>query len=271
MRGLARVVAAELTRVRRRSVLAAWLILAAVLAAMIATFVFTAAGSEGGIPQGAPGLSFPTMDQLTGATGPAAAVRSAATILGVVTLAFWAITASSDYPLGLIRLLAQAEPRRVRLLAGKVVALALVTAAATTVAVAATVVASPPLAESAGIDVSAWTSSTPDLVEAVGRAWLDTYLALLVWGVVGLAIAVVTRSSTVAIAGGVGYVLVVEGLLGVAAPDLADWLPGATLGALAQGGTAAVGFGTALALGAAYATAGLVAGAVTVARRDITD
>jgi ABC-type transport system involved in multi-copper enzyme maturation permease subunit len=271
MRGLGRVVTSELTRVRRRSVLAAWLILAAVLAAMIATFVFVAAGSEGGIPQGAPGLSFPTMDQLTGATGPVAAVRSAATILGVVTLAFWAITASSDYSTGLIRLLAQAEPRRVLLLAGKVVALALVTAVATTVAVAATLVVSPALAESAGVDTSGWTVSPADLAGAVGRAWVDTYLALLVWGVVGLAIAVVTRSSTVAIAGGVGYVLVVEGLLGIAAPDVADWLPGTTLSALAQGGTAAVGFGTALALGAAYAVAGLVAGAVTVTRRDVTD
>jgi hypothetical protein len=45
----------------------------------------------------------------------------------------------------------------------------------------------------------------------------------------------------------------------------------AALSALAQGGTAAVGFGTALALGAAYAVAGLVAGAVTVTRRDVTD
>ena len=48
--------------------------------------------------------------------------------------AIWAVVTASDYGSGLIRLLVAAEPRRWRLLAGKVVALVILTAAATTVA-----------------------------------------------------------------------------------------------------------------------------------------
>lgn len=271
MSGLARVVASELTRLQRRSVAVAWPAVTVVLTALIATFVFTAAGSGDGAPTEAPGLNLPSAVALEAASGLVAPLRSAATILGVVTLAFWAITASSDSSTGLVRLIVQAEPRRLRLIAGKALALALATAVVTTVGVIASVVVSPPLAGSAGISVDAWSASPAETIGEIAGAWLDVYLSLLVWGVIGLAVAVITRSATVAIAGGVGYVLVVEGLLGIAAPDLADWLPGATLAALAQGGTPTVTAGTALALGAAYAAAGLIAAGAVFRRRDVTD
>lgn len=271
MSGLLRVVASELTRLRRRSVAVAWPAVTVVLTALITTFVFTAAGADGGAAAEAPGLSLPSAGQLAEASGLVESVRSAATILGVVTLAFWAITASSDQSTGLLRLLVQAEPRRLRLLGGKVLALALVTAVIAVIAVVAAVVASPPLAGTAGIDVDAWGASPADTAGAVGRAWLDVSLSLLVWGAIGLTVAVVTRSATVAIAGGVGYVLVVEGLLGIAAPDVADRLPGATLSALARGGTETVDFGTALGLGLGYAVAGIAVAATVFRRRDITD
>jgi hypothetical protein len=82
---------------------------------------------------------------------------------------------------------------------------------------------------------------------------------------------VVARSSAAAIAVGVAYVLVVEALVTMAAEGASDWLPGATISALAHGGNPSVAYATAVLLGAGYATIGLAAAAVTFVRRDVTD
>jgi len=65
-------------------------------------------------------------------------------------------SAATDYSTGLIRILVQAEPGRIRLLAGKVVALIGWTAAATTVATIVTVCAAPVMAKVFGVSTDAW-------------------------------------------------------------------------------------------------------------------
>jgi len=189
-------------------------------------------------------------------------------MFGIVTLSLWAVVTAGDYSSGLIRLLVAAEPRRWRLLAGKVVALVIVTAAATTVAAIVNVFAVMPAAGAAGISTAAWGT---DLVSVVGSAWTNLFLALCVWGVLGLVIAVLARSAAVAISIGVGYVLVVESLVKMVKDAPADWLLGTTLGAVASGGTATVAYGTALALALGYVTLGLVLAGVVFVRRDVTD
>lgn len=77
--------------------------------------------------------------------------------------------------------------------------------------------------------------------------------------------------SVVAVAIGVGYVLVVESLIKMVDGAPSDWLLGTTLHAIASGGTAAVPFATALALGATYGIVGVVSAGVVLARRDVTD
>jgi hypothetical protein len=165
-------------------------------------------------------------------------------------------------------LLVAAEPRRWRLLAGKVGALLVVTAGATTVAAIVNVFAVMPAAGAAGISTAAWGT---DLVAVVATAWLNLFLALCAWGVLGLVIAVLTRSAAVSIAIGVGYLLVFESLVKMVKGAPSDWLLSTTLGALASGGTAAVSYGTALALALAYVTLGLVLAGVVFVRRDVTD
>jgi ABC-type transport system involved in multi-copper enzyme maturation permease subunit len=189
-------------------------------------------------------------------------------MFGIVTLSFWAVATASDYSSGLIRLLVAAEPRRWRLLAGKVGALLIVTAAATTVATTVNVVAVMPAADMANISTAAWGT---DLVEVVAGAWVNLYLSICVWGVLGLVIAVLARSAAVAISIGVGYVLVVESLIKMVGDAPSDWLLGSTLNAVAQGGTETIAYGTALALALGYVTAGLVIAGAVFVRRDVTD
>ena len=266
-----RATRSELTRLNHRSFRLGWLGLTTLLTAMFTTVVFTAASGGTPVPTSAPGGSFPSLAELIGPNGQVAGLGAAATILGVVTLAYWAISTASDYTTGLIRLLVQAEPHRLRLLGGKVLSLTAWTAVAATVATVVSVALSPLIAHATDLSTSGWNTHPGDVITMIASTWLNTFLALIVWGVVGLVIALLTRSSAVAISVGVGYVLVIEGAVRLVAANLADKLPGATLTALASGGTDNLSYGTAIGLGLTYATIGIGAAALTLVRRDVTE
>jgi ABC-2 type transport system permease protein len=258
----------ELARLRQPRLLIAWFGLMALFTVMVNTVMVTFVSGGGSLPPCAPGVAFPSLAELERPSGLMAGLAAASNLFGVVTLSFWAVVTASDYSSGLIRLLVAAEPRRWRLLAGKVFALLLVTAAAATVAAAVNVFAALPAAKGAGISTAAWGT---DLVRVFVGAWLDLFTALSAWGVLGLVIGVLSRSAAVAISIGVGYVLVVESLVKMVGSAPSDWLLGTTLNAVASGGTAAVGFGWALALTLGYVTLGLVVAGAVFVRRDVTD
>ena len=261
-------VRSELTRLRQPRLLVTWFGLMTLFAVMINTVMITVSTGGGRMPPGAPGVAFPTLAELESPSGLMSGLAAASSMFGVVTLSIWAVVTAGDYGSGLIRLLVAAEPRRWRLLAGKVVALVVLTAAATTVAAVVNVLAVMPAAGAAGISTAAWGT---DLVPVVAGAWVNLFLALCVWGVLGLVIATLARSAAVAIAIGIGYVLVVESMVKMLRDVPSDWLLGTTLGAVASGGTDAVAYGTALTLALGYVTLGLVIASAVFIRRDVTD
>ncbi len=258
----------ELTRLGQPRLLITWFGLMALFAILVNTIMVTFVSGGGSLPPGAPGVAFPTLAEMESPSGLMAGLAAASNMFGIVTLSFWAVATAGDYSSGLIRLLVAAEPRRWRLLAGKVGALLIVTAAATTVAAIINVLVVMPMAVPAGISTAAWGT---DLLEVVGGAWLNLYLSLCVWGVLGLVLAVLARSAAVAISIGVGYVLVFESLIKMVGDAPSDWLLGSTLNAVAEGGTDAIAYGTALALALAYVTLGLAISGAVYIRRDVTD
>ena len=258
----------ELVRMRRPRLLAAWFGLTALFAVMINTVMFSTVSSGVAMPPGAPGVSFPDAAALAGPDGLMAGLSAASTLFGVVTLSLWATLTATDYSSGLVRLLVSAQPHRWLLLAGKVAALAIVTAAATVVATTVNVLAAFPAAGAAGVSTSAWGTNP---LSSIAGAWIDAYAALLVWGVVGLVLAVLSRSAAAAIAIGVGYVLVVESIVKMAVGGEADWLPGSTLTALARGGTTSLAYASAVGLALLYVIIGLGLAGAVFTRRDVTD
>ena len=263
-----RVVRSELIRLRRPVILAAWFGLTALFAVMVSTIMFGTVAQGVELPPGAPGVRFPGALELSEPDGIVAGLAAASSLFGIVTLSMWGVATASDRSTGLIRILASAEPRRLRLLAGKVVALALMTAAATAIATVVVVMASLPAAPQAGIAVDAWLSGP---VPVIMSAYAQALAAQLVWGVLGLVVAVITGSAAAAIAVGVGYVLVLESIITMIPDVPTDWLLGTTLNALAAGGTASVSFASAVTLGAACGIIGLVTAGLVFTRRDITD
>ncbi len=263
-----RSVRSELVRLRRRGMLISWFALMALFAVMANTIMFSVAADGGELPAGAPGVAFPTAAELSSADGLMAGMSAASTMFGIVTLSFWAIAVATDYSTGLIRLLIAAMPKRWPLLVGKVLALSVLTAVATTVAALVTFALAPMAARSAGIDTSSWADNA---LGTILSTWASTYLSLLVWGVIGLALAYLTRSAAIAISVGAAYVLVVESMLGQVFDTTPDWLLSGTLTAVAQGGSTTVSQGTALAWAGLYVALGLGAAAVVLLRRDVTD
>ncbi|TFD27050.1 hypothetical protein [Cryobacterium cryoconiti] len=258
----------ELTRLNRRGIWLGWLGLMAVFAVLINTVIYTIAANGSAPPGGGPGVAFPTMATLESSSGIVAGVSSAASMFGVITLSFWAIATASDYSTGLIRLLAAAQPHRWRLLLGKIGALLIWTALATTAAEVVNLAAALPSAEAAGISTALWMD---DLVGEIARAWLTSFSASVVWGIIGLVLALLSRSSAIAISVGVGWVLLIETIIKTASSEAGQWLPGTTLTALAQGGTDDLSFAGAVLIGCIYAAVGLIIGLVIFIRRPITE
>lgn len=258
----------ELLRTRRKGIILGWVGLTILFTAMINMVMAQVVSSSQANPVAGPGVFFPTLAQWQAADGITAGMSSAAGMYGVVALSFWAIVTAGDYSSGLIRLTASAQPDRVRLLLGKIGALSVWTAAATTVALIANLLIAPVAARSADLDVSAWSQK---VLPTLTGAWFNLFATMLVWGVIGLVLALVTRSAAISISVGVGYVLVVEAVITAALDSIADWTPGATLGALARGGTSSIPYGTALTLGACYVLLGLGVALTVFKRRDITD
>lgn len=262
------VVRSELLRLRRRSVLIGWFGLVVVFAVLINFVMFNVVDESGAAPADGPGVSFPSAAALLSPDGIVAGLGAAASFFGVITLAFWALAAASDYSTGLVRILVAAEPRRGRLLMGKWIALALVTALTCVTALVVNVAVAPVAAQAGGFSPDAWGT---DLLVVLAGAAGHLYLSLLVWGSIGLALATLTRSAGVAIGVGVGYVLLVEAVISAVATDISDWLPGAILTALAQGGNEAVSLAAAASTGALYVVAALGAASFAFRSRDITD
>jgi ABC-2 type transport system permease protein len=258
-----RVVRSELVRLARPRLLAGWFGLTALFAVMVNFVMFSVATEQSSMPTG-PGVSFPSAVELAAPDGVVTGLSAAASMFGVVTFAFWAISAAGDYQTGLIRMLASAQPHRWKLVIGKSIALMLITAVAATVAMMVCLMAAPIAAEGAGISTAAWGSDA----SVVLAAWLNAYASMIVWGAIGLALATVFRSSAIAISVGVGYVLVVESVIGMAM-DNPGWLLGSTMQALAAGGSSALEYSGAVTLAVAYVALSLVIATVVTSRRDI--
>lgn len=260
------VVRSELIRIWRPSFRYGGIGVMVAFAALISIFIFTSLDdADVAAPRGPGG--FTTAQDISQPGGFLTALGTTSQLAGIVLLALWSIAAASDYDTGLIRVLVQAQPNRLKLLGGKIVALSGFTLLATAATICALVLVARPLARLEGIDTEPWREDF--LIElAVGYA--NFTVPALVWGLIGLSIAVWTRSSGIAIAVGIGYLLVVENLIAIVAEDVTDFLPGGTLAALAEGGTADLAWSAAFGLTVLYGSAAALAALLVFRRRDIT-
>lgn len=261
------VVRSEFIRIWRPAFRYGGLGVLAGFAAMISVFIFTASDGAGGETAGPGGGAFASAVEIAEPGGFLVSLGTLSDLAGIVLLSVWAIAAASDYDTGLVRVLVQAQPNRVKLLGGKIIALSTYTVIATATTVFTAVFVARPLARLEGIDTDAWrTDFFPELLSG----YFNFMVPALVWGLVGLFIAVWTRSSGLAIGVGIGYLLIVENLIAIVADGRADYLPGGTLSALAKGGTDDLAWASALGVTVLYGLVAAGASLLIFRNRDIT-
>lgn len=259
----------ELIRIWRPSFLLGGIGVMAGFAALVSIFIFTSAkttlaAQSPALGQG-PG-SF-TIAQIAAPGGFFTALGTVSRLAGVILLALWAIAMATDYSTGLIRILVQAQPNRIKLMAGKILALTVFSLLAATVTALVVILLARPLARLEGIQVEAWKTDFPSHLV---KGYFDFTLAVLVYGLIGLMLAVLTRSSALAIGIGIGFLLVVEGLVTIVASGAGSYLPGGTLNTLAAGGNSQLSWSAALGLVVLYGVVAATVSLLVFRARDIT-
>lgn len=238
-------------------------------AALITVLMFLGAGgTDIGTDEGRGPGALASAATLSLTDGSVFAVTRVATFLTIIALALFASNLAGEFSKGTIRMLFVTEPRRIKALAGKLAALASFAAAWVAVAVGVSIALGAVLASSAGVDTTSWW--TAEGFAAMAGAYASLTGAMIAAGLVGAALAVLTRSSAISISVGTAYLMIVEPLVGTFWETLGEWGPAAAFGALADGGTTSIGYSVAAALTIAYGLAGLAISSGVISRRDVT-
>lgn len=249
----------EWTKLRRRTLFLSTFLGLAVAASLFVVLMFSQASANGGIV---------SLHQLAQPNGLVIGVARAAMLLGVVAFGIAASQVASEYSLGTLRQLLVRQPRRIVLLAGKMLGvitfLVLALCFAAIVALIVAVVA----AHSRGVPTGAWFTGTGlgDLFRELG----DLVLATVGYSVLGMALGQFVRSAVFAVIIGFAWLIAVENIITRIVPSTQQWLPGSSIMAVASGGAEGVSYGHGLILGAVYLIVAIAAAMTVFLRSDVT-
>jgi hypothetical protein len=249
----------EWTKLRRRTLLLSTFLGLAVAASIFVILLFSQATNNGGIV---------TLHQLARPNGLVIGVARASMLLGVVAFGIAASQVASEYSLGTLRQLLVRQPRRAVLLAGKMLGvitfLVLALCFAAIVALIVAVVA----AHTRDVSTSAWFTGTGlgDLFRELG----DLALATVGYSVLGMALGQFVRSAVAAVIIGFAWLIAVENIITRIVPSTQQWLPGASITAVASGGVEGVGYSHGMVLGAVYVVVAIAAAMTVFLRSDVT-
>jgi ABC-2 type transport system permease protein len=256
-------VRAELVKLRRRRVL---------IVAAVTTIVFTvgsaaivlASAEQSGNPRDR-GV---TLESLSDAGGGTEVFTTAVSFAGTFLFVVFVGAVAVEFSRGTFRTMLLYEPRRVRLLAGKMGGFLLFAAVVLAAAEALTWVAAKLLAPSQDVATGEWIS-----VAALGDAVAD-YGSVLFWvtgyALLGMTLAVLVRSVPIALAIGIAWAGPFEHLLQDAWSTADRLFPGLLLEAFVAGGTSDVSATRALLTVTAYVLIAATIAATSFVRRDIT-
>lgn len=256
---------AELTKLLRRRVVLAALLVAVVFAVGSTAIVVSAVKPAA---ETIPALrGFASIEALGDPGGASQVFRMAIAFAGTFLFVVFVGVMAAEFGRGTMRTMLLQQPQRVRLLAGKVVAMLSFAAGFLAVVEIVTLVTARLLGPGAGIATGEWLST------AGAQAALADYGAVLLW-VIGYAVlatllAVLLRSVPLALGVGIAWFGPVEHLIQNAWPEVGRWFPGLLLEAFAGGGTDVVGATRAIATVGVYAVAAALVAAVVFSRRDV--
>lgn len=263
---MTKVIRAELaTLVRRRVLVAVGVAITAFVAVTMLAVFLSAEPAATGPPRDAREA---TLESLAEPGGGTEAFSLGIGFFGLFVLVAFVTRLAGEFSHGTLRTLLIKEPRRVRVVLGKVVALMAFMAAMLLVAEALTFIASVSLAPGQDIDTATWYS-----LDGIGAAAGDYAAALAgtaAWALYGMTLGLLLRSVPIAIGVAVAWAGPLENITAQSWQAAERWFPGLQLQALSTGGTSDVSARHALLLTAIYVTLAVAVGLLTLKRRDIT-
>jgi ABC-2 type transport system permease protein len=254
----------ELVKLLRRRVLVITAVTTAVFAVATAAIVLISA-DDGARRVSDRGV---TVASLSNAGGGTDVFTTAVSFAGVFVFVVFIGLFAMEFSRGTFRTMLMYQPRRIRLLAGKLTALLGFSAAVLAAAEIITWLAARVLAPTQDVATGSWVS-----LDALGQAVSD-YGSVLFWvsgyALLGAALAVVVRSVPLALAIGIAWAGPFEHIVQDAWGAAARFFPGLLLEAFVAGGTSEVSATRALVTVAGYITVAAAIAATTFARRDVT-
>jgi ABC-2 type transport system permease protein len=253
----------EFVKLRRRRVLIVTAVTTLIFSIGSAAIVLVSASSTAN-PAGR-GVTFASLAEAGGGTEVfTTAVSFAGTFLFVVFVGAVAV----EFSRGTFRTMLLHEPRRMRLLAGKMAGLLLFAAAVLAAAEVTTWVAARVLAPSQDIATGEWVSGA-----ALGDALAD-YASVLFWitgyALLGMMVGVLVRSVPLALGIGIAWAGPVEHIVQDAWTASERLFPGLLLEQFVAGGTSEVSASRAFVSITAYVLIAVAIAATSFARRDVT-
>jgi ABC-type transport system involved in multi-copper enzyme maturation permease subunit len=253
----------ELVKVRRRRVLLVTAVTTLIFSIGSAAIILASA-SRTADPAGR-GLTYDGLAQAGGGTEVfTTAVSFAGTFLFVVFVGAVAV----EFSRGTFRTMLLHEPRRLRLLAGKMAGLLLFSAVVLATAEVVTWVAARLLAPSQDVATGEWISA-----EALGEAVKD-YASVLYWvtgyALLGMMVAVLVRSVPLALGIGIAWAGPVEHILQDAWSTAERIFPGLLLEVFVAGGTSEVSASRAFLTVTVYVLIAAIIAGTSFVRRDVT-
>jgi hypothetical protein len=146
--------------------------------------------------------------------------------LGLLVLVTFAARLAGEFSHGTLRTVLMKEPRRVRVVVGKFVALMGLMAAALLVAEALSFVASVVIAPTQDVDTANWYG-LDGLGEAAGD-YAAAFAGTSAWALYGMTLALLLRSVAIAVAVGVAWAGPLEHITAESWPIADRWLPGSS-------------------------------------------
>jgi ABC-2 type transport system permease protein len=255
---------AELVKLLRRRVLVITTLTTVVFAVGSAAVVLAAADPAG---QRVSGRGV-TVESLSGAGGGTEVFTTGVSFAGTFLFVLFVGVVAVEFSRGTFRTMLMHQPRRLRLLAGKLAALLAFAAAVLAVTEVLTWFAARLLAPTQDVATGRWLNA-----DSLGQAVAD-YGSVVFWvsgyALLGTMLAVLVRSVPAALAIGIAWAGPFEHLLQDAWDPAGRYFPGLLLEAFVAGGTSEVSATRAFLTVAVYVTLAAAIAGTVFSRRDVT-
>ena len=227
-----KVFAGEWVKLRRPTLLLGTLGAVGGLVAMVTSVIYLLIDDPGG--NGDRGRTI-SRELLQLPSGFSLTFAQSAGLLGLVALCIFAAQTAQEYTYGTLRNILVRQPSRMKVLAGKYLAMSLFAVIVVIFAAIVGMGLSYALSGRAKVMTDSWF--TTDALFDTANSFANVIFATIAHGTVGMVLGLLLRSPISSISIGVIWILIVESILVAVRGSFAKYLPGVQLSNIGQGGS----------------------------------